>query len=132
MRGNERQRAGRIVLVLSAPIAHGDIPGLCEHARTLLERSDAALLVCDVSVLVHPDAVTVDTLARLQLTARRLGRRVRLRNACVELLELLSLAGLREALPLVGGSGIEPRGQTEEREQAHRVEEESDPGDPTV
>ena len=120
------------VLVLSGPIALADVPALCERARVLLESCDAGLVVCDVEGLVDPDAVTVDALARLQLTARRLGRRVRFLHACGELEELLGLMGLGDVLPCGPASGFEPRWQTEEREQDLRVEEEADPGDPTV
>ena len=120
------------VFVLGGPIARGDIPGLCERARASLEGSDVDAIVCDVAELVDPDAITVDALARLQLTARRLGGRIRLRHACGELRDLIALMGLTEALPTVAALRLEPRRQTEEREQAGRVEEEADPGDPTV
>jgi ABC-type transporter Mla MlaB component len=118
-----------IVVVLSGRIDRGDIPALCERIRELLQ-GDARPVVCDVGALVDPDAVTVDALARLQLTAGRLGHRVRLRGACGELQGLLLLMGLSEALPVGPELPIEPRGQAEEREQARGVEEEADPGDP--
>jgi hypothetical protein len=69
------------------------------------------------------DLVTVDTLARLALAARRLGCRVRFNGASPELRALLELCGLDELL-LEGG------GQTEEGEQAVRVEERVDRRDP--
>jgi hypothetical protein len=47
---------------------------------------------------VEPDAVTVDALARLQLAARRLSCRLRLRNASPELLELVAFMGLADVL----------------------------------
>lgn len=97
------------VLVLVGPIARDDIPGLCARAHGLLERCDADLVVCDVGALARPDAATIDALARLQLTARRLGRRVELRAACGELEELIALMGLRAVLPC-GASGVEPGG----------------------
>lgn len=124
-------RPSTIVLVLSGPIDRADIPALCDRARAVLQRSCADLVLCNVEALVDPDAVTIDVLARLQLTARRLGRRVRLHHACRELQELLGLMGLSEVLPLAA-SGLEPRGQAEEREQAFGVQEEADPGDPTA
>jgi ABC-type transporter Mla MlaB component len=118
------------VVVLSGRIARADIPALCERVRVLLEGSDAELVICDVGALVDPDAVMVDALTRLQLTARRLGRRVRLRDACGELQGLLALMGLGDVLPLGASSGAEPRGQAEEREQPRGVQEEADPADP--
>jgi hypothetical protein len=60
--------------------------------------SASRIVECDVAGL-PPDAVTVDALARLQLAARRNGRRVRLRNASEELRALLDIAGLRDVLP---------------------------------
>jgi ABC-type transporter Mla MlaB component len=118
-----------LVLAISGPIAPADLPDLCEHVRGLLEGSDADLVVCDVRGLVDPDAVTIDALARLQLTARRQARRIRLTGACAELEELLGLMGLSEAVPLTTALPLEPSGQTEEREQARGVEEEARPGD---
>jgi ABC-type transporter Mla MlaB component len=118
-----------IVLLLEGPIARADVTSLCERVRVLLQGCDADLVVCDVGALVEPDAVTVDVLARLQLTARRLGRQVRLRDACGELRDLLALVGLGDVV-LCGGSAIEPTGEAKEREQAGRVEEEADPADP--
>ena len=119
------------ILVISGPIARGDAPWLCEQVRALLERSDADQVVCDVGALVDPDAATMDALARLQLTARRVGRQLRLRHACGELRDLLALMGLGEVIPLWMGLPLEPGGQAEQREQARGVEEERDPGDPT-
>ena len=69
------------------------------------------------------DIATVDALARLQLTARRLGWRLRLRNVSVELRELIELAGLTSVL------GVEPVGQPEEREVTLDVEERVQRGD---
>jgi hypothetical protein len=119
------------VLVLDDHIAPADIPALCERVRTMLGGGEAGPIVCDVGAVVHPDAVTIDALARLQLTARHLGGSVRLGDACIELQRLLALVGLGDVLPCGSGSGLESRGQAEQREQARRVQEEADPGDPT-
>ena len=73
-----------------------------------------------------PDVATVDALARLQLAARRAGRRLRLRKAPDELVELITFCGLDEVL------GVEPRRQTEEREERLGLEEEGDLGNPGV
>jgi ABC-type transporter Mla MlaB component len=85
-------------LVLAGPIAPQDIPALCRRACTLAEGSDAKLVVCDVGGLVEPDVVAVEALARVQLTVGRLGRRVRVRNSCPELQELLAFMGLADIL----------------------------------
>jgi hypothetical protein len=66
---------------------------------------------------VDSDAVTIDTLARLQLAARRLSCRLVLRNATPELLELVEFMGLAEILVVDRlGLGVEPGRQSEERE----------------
>jgi ABC-type transporter Mla MlaB component len=124
--------ANTIIVLTSGPIARDDIPGLCERLRMLLESSDAELILCDVGTLIDPDVVAVDAMARLQLTARRLGRRLRLRHACEELQELLVLTGLSDIVPPCADSAIESKGQAEQREPPGGIEEEADPADPTV
>jgi ABC-type transporter Mla MlaB component len=119
-----------IVFVFSGPIARADVPLLCERVRVLLEGSHADLIVCDVGALLEPDAVTIDVLARLRLTARRLGRRVGLLDACGELQDLLTLTGLSDVVPPCEELVLEPGRQTEQREPAGGVEEEGDPPDP--
>ena len=86
-------------MVLRDPITRADIPALCERVRALLELSEVDTVICEVGALDDPDAVTVDALARLQLTARRLGRRVRFRGACGELLDLLAFVAALQHLP---------------------------------
>jgi ABC-type transporter Mla MlaB component len=121
-----------IQFTIDGQIARADIPQLCERVRAMLTGADADRLVCDVGAVLDPDAVTVDALARLQLTARRLGRRMRLRDASGELQGLLALMGLSDVLPVSGGSGFGARRQAEEREETRRVQEEADPADPAV
>jgi len=59
---------------------------------------DPEKLVIDVRDAVA-DLAVVDALARLALIARRHGLRIRLCHASAELLDLIELAGLSEALP---------------------------------
>jgi hypothetical protein len=66
------------------------------------------------------DLASVDTLARVQLAAKRLGFRLRL-SPSEEMLELLELCGLVEVL-----------GEIEEREDPLGVEEEGELGDPAA
>ena len=130
-----RPGSGGTVLVMIGPVTRDAIPAVCERARRLLEGCDAGPVVCDVGALAEPDAITIDALARLQLTARRLGRRVELRRTCDELEDLLELTGLREVLTGGGpavGSAVEAWGEPELWEQALGVEEETDPCDPTL
>jgi len=105
--------ATTIVLEMNGPIARADVAELCERVRVLLGDSGAELVICDVSALTDPDLVTIDALARLQLTARRLGGQVQVRHPCAALQSLLALAGLSEVVPLSAGSGLEPGGQAE-------------------
>lgn len=86
----------------------------------------------DAGHLTHPDAETVDTLARAQLAARRLGREIRLRNAAPALEELLALAGLQSVLPPARRLPVEPQRQAEHREHPCGVQEEADPRDLTA
>lgn len=119
-----------IELGIAGPILRVDIPCLCSHARRLLESGDVDRLVCDVGALADPDAVTIEALARLQLTARRVGSQIGLRNASRELRELLDFVGLSSVVPLSRGSRIEAGRQAEEREVRSGVQEERDPADP--
>jgi hypothetical protein len=87
-------------------------------------------LACDVSQITEPDLLALDVLARLQLTARRLGVSIRLHNASADLVDLLVLAGLSDVLA-VGGSGVEPDRKVEEREEVgvdEEVHRSDDPG----
>ena len=89
-------------------------------------------VVCDVATIVTPDCGTVDALAGLALAVRRAGGRLQLRDAPPALLELLTLCGLRGALPCEEGSGVEVVGKPEEGEELLGVEEERDARDPAV
>ena len=120
-----------VVLDVCGPIARAAVPALCEHVRLLLANGDVDLVTCEVGRLVHPDVTAVGALARLQLTARRSGRAIRLRNAQIELCDLLALTGLRDELPVCPGLLAEPHRQAEQREQI-RIDEEVDPAEPSV
>jgi ABC-type transporter Mla MlaB component len=87
-----------LTFVINGPIARDDLPGLYRRVCAVLERSDAAVAICDVRG-VNPDAITVDALARLQLAARRQSCQVRLRGASDELRELVAFMGLDAVLP---------------------------------
>ena len=118
---------------LGPAVTRDGIPGLCEQLLTLLRDSDAAVVLCDVGAIAEPDLVTVEALARLQLTARRRGHRLRLYGARRRLRELLALTGLGGVLPLHGGPlplGLEIRRQPEQREQPLGVKERVEPDDP--
>ncbi|MFF9767036.1 STAS domain-containing protein [Streptomyces sp. NPDC053086] len=110
------------VLMLAGPVTRNAVPGLCDDLRALLEIRGAPVVVCDVGGLGPPGLAAVDLLARLELTARRAGGRIRLRDADPALHALLDLVGLR----------FQVEGQAEEREPALGVEEAVETGDPAV
>jgi ABC-type transporter Mla MlaB component len=120
---------GRIDLAIDGPITPDDVPVQGERLHALPGAGDADLVVCDVAALTDADAAALDALARLQLAAKRSGRRIRLGRPCDRLRDLLALCGLDEALPVADRLPLEPGGQPEQREQPLDVEEEGDPGD---
>ncbi|MBH5336080.1 STAS domain-containing protein [Streptomyces pactum] len=65
-------------------------------------------VICDVAGLTGPGLAAMDALARLQLIARRHGRRLRLRRAAPPLRELIALAGLGDVLPCLDEPGPAP------------------------
>jgi hypothetical protein len=81
-------------------------------------------------VALRPDLALVDTLARLQLIARRRGGSVLVRDASPDLRQLLHLVGLAD---VVCGSGLlaQSGGQPEGGEQLG-IEKAADGGDPAV
>ncbi len=115
------------VLTVAGRLEAADAPPLCELVRTSIRESNASTAICDVGDLVGVDAGTVDALARLRLTARRLGCELRLRGASGELLELLAFMGLGDVLQDCGT--LDAGGQAEEREQRVGFEEEGELGD---
>ncbi|WP_432190632.1 STAS domain-containing protein [Streptomyces sp. Tue6028] len=110
------------VLTLLGPVTRDEVPGLCDRLRALLEATGAGVVVCDVADLGPPGLWAVDLLARLELTARRAGGRIRLRDPGPGLRALLDLVGLR----------FQVEGEAEEREPALGAEEEAEPGQPAV
>jgi hypothetical protein len=87
------------------------------------------VIVFHAGALTKPTAACVEALARVQLAARRRGRRIVLCHAPEDLRDLLHLMGLAEILPCREELRVEPRGQPEQREPARGVEEEDDPAD---
>jgi anti-anti-sigma factor len=109
-----------------------DAARLGREVRALLEERDARQIVCDVGAVFRSDVAVVDVLCRMRLAARRRGCQLQVRDASTELLDLLSLVGLSDVIPIASSSGVEAEGQTEKREHPLRVEEERDPADPSV
>ncbi len=115
-------------------LARADVPAACERLRALIGACDAdtVVVVCDVGGVVA-DLVAVEVLARLRLTARRLGCGLCLRGSSRAFEQMLASCGLCEVLPvegeLLGGWRWHGR-QPEEREQPRRVEEGVETRDP--
>ncbi|MFB6554536.1 STAS domain-containing protein [Streptomyces sp. NPDC056405] len=110
------------VLVLPGPVSRGETPRLSDEVRALMESTGAGVVVCDVGGLGPPGLAVVDLLARLELTARRAGGRIRLRDPDPALHALLDLVGLR----------FETERQVEQREPPLGVQEAVEPGDAAV
>jgi ABC-type transporter Mla MlaB component len=117
-------------LVIDGPIDGADVFGLADHVRALLEGSGADPVVCDVAGLRGDHLAAVAVLARLQLTARRLGGHIQVRNASPELHDMLALVGLCEVVGARPPLGVEMGRETKYREEARGVEEERDAADP--
>ena len=100
------------ILVLPGHIEPADMPDLCSRLHVLASTAEPPVVVCDAAALADPNCVDVDALARLQLTARRLGTRISLMRASEKLYDLLDFAGLSAVLP-AETSALEPPRQTE-------------------
>lgn len=66
---------------------------LCAQVRRLLDGGGVDVVTCDVGGAVA-DLGAIDALARLQLTAQRMGGRIRLRAAAPGLAELIEFVGV--------------------------------------
>ena len=86
------------VLVVEGPIERADIDALCRTTQRRLEESAADALACDLGALYQADAVTVEALARLCLTARRVGLDFGMLHASPHLEELICFMGLQDVL----------------------------------
>lgn len=87
-----------VVWPLGPVVCRADIPGLCDQLSVVVRYGGVRLVLCDVSAVAQQDAVLVELLVRLQLTARRLGGRIRVHRASAQLLALLAVTGLRDVL----------------------------------
>jgi STAS domain len=118
-----------VVVVVDGPFSRRGIAGLCARAGRLLATGEIDLITYDVGSVTEPDVMAIEALARLQLTARRIGGSIQVRHASGELRDLLDMVGLCGVVPLCDQSPLGSCGQVEEGEQA-RVDEGVDRGDP--
>ncbi|WP_231626495.1 STAS domain-containing protein [Streptomyces apocyni] len=109
-----------IVVALGPRVSPAEVPLLCERVRAALEHSGADELICDAAAVSEPNLAAVDALARLRITTRTAGARMRVRDPSTRLCELLLLVGLVEVL-----------GEVEHREPAVGVQEVGDLDDPS-
>jgi anti-anti-sigma regulatory factor len=117
------------VFVVGPSACRADVPVLAERLAAIVRDTPADVVICDVRAIVRPDAGTIDVLARLRLTARRLGCDMRLYGVHPRLRDLLLLTGLSEVLPVLSVELVEVGREPEEREDALDVQERVDPGD---
>jgi STAS domain len=117
------------VVELPAALTADGVDAVVRQVSALLATSAAGVVV-DVRN-APADLRAVDALARLALAARRHGARIGVRCAAPDLVRLLGLTGLSNAVPLVGGSGVEGLGQPEPGQQPG-VEEVVQVPDPAV
>jgi anti-anti-sigma regulatory factor len=113
----------------AGPLTRAETDRLCGRLAALLREraadSRAAPATVDTSDVTDPQLDTVEALARLQLTARRLGSRIRLHGTHTELADLLAWTGVDELL-------LQPHLQAEQRKQPLGVQEGVEAGDPPV
>jgi ABC-type transporter Mla MlaB component len=129
------------VWVIGPTIDRAEIRAWCQRIEAMLLAGEAGTVICDVGTIDQPDIVTIELLARLQLTAQRSGGGIQITGAHPRLRELITLVGLAAALPLAlagppadgrasaGGLPVEPSREPEQREQSLGVEEVVDPAD---
>lgn len=91
---------GTTVFILRGRLERPQLLRICETAGRELAASPGSRVVCDVSAVVEPDAVVLDALARLVLTAKRQGHRIEVRDASQRLHALIELAGLTGIVPI--------------------------------
>ena len=87
-----------VVWPLGPVLTRADIPALCDQLSVVVRYGGVRLVLCDVSGVILHDAVLVETLLRLQLTARRFGGRIRVHRPSPQLLDLLAATGLKTVL----------------------------------
>jgi hypothetical protein len=91
-------RTGPPQLDLSGHVGPERAAELCARVGSAAKAQSDDPLHCGVGAIEDPDIGTVDTLARMALTARRLGRGVELVAARPELRRLIAFAGLADVL----------------------------------
>ena len=119
--------AGTLFVVVDRPATLVGVDALCARVHMEITNTGTRSVVCDVTGLRDADEVALETVARLQLTAKRARVSLRLIGVGRRLADLLDAAGLTEIVP-ASGSGFEVARHAEQREQLG-IDEEVDAGD---
>lgn len=90
-------KPSRVVVTLGGAAAPDAI---CTGLRILLAELGPCPVDCDVAGVEQPDIATVDAIARVVLTARRLGCEVEVVGCSAALAELVAFAGLSRVIRL--------------------------------
>ena len=90
--------SGRAPVVVADALDDAGLERMCTRVRALLACPEVEVVTCDLGAADVADLRTVDALARLQLLAHRVGRRVRVQAAGPQLHGLFELTGLTEAV----------------------------------
>jgi len=96
-----------LLVTITGRINRADALPFAERVIDELVANRASLVICDVRGLVRPDAAAVDAICRIRVAARRFGARLRLRNASIDLVQLLDLMGLCDVLTVSAESGFQ-------------------------
>lgn len=89
-----------ITLAPSGCVSQAEISCWCEQLRKRVGENEAVrVVICDLTAVGQPDLATIDLLARLKLTAHRLGCEFSVRSPGEDLRSLLELSGLDCLLP---------------------------------
>lgn len=125
-----RSRPRSVRIVVPSGITRAEIPAACETLRVAIDDGSAIEILCETPD--PTDAVTIEMVLRLHLTAVRLGAGFALRNPSPRFRELLGLCGLSGVLRVRYGPSVEPWREPEQWEQPSGIEKERDGGDPVA
>ena len=101
------QHPHTLVVTIAGRLERADATRFAALVDDCLRDRPARFVICDVGGLVAPDAAAVDAICRIRLGVRRIGGRLRLRQAAPELVDLVNLMGLCDVLSVRPRSGLE-------------------------
>ncbi|WP_168220738.1 STAS domain-containing protein [Streptomyces sp. RFCAC02] len=88
-----------VEFVVRGPLVRGDVPGLCGRLAAAVRRVGADAVTVDLAALTAaPSPAAVEAVARMRLTAGRLGCRLTFRHVAGDLRDLLVVLGLGDVL----------------------------------